>query len=139
MLPASSERQPARPPWFALPALLAVLVLLAVPFAKGHFPVRAPLGAFGAFYCGGTLVRERANPYRVEPLRTCERALQSYQYDHDDVVEPVPLPGFALLPFAALSLLPFTIALYAWVAFLVACTLAAVVWLRALTGLPLVV
>ncbi len=61
--------------------------------------------SFKAFYCAGTAVREGHDPYRVEPLRTCERRFERTPFP-DGYVEPAPLPGYDLLPLAALSLLP---------------------------------
>jgi len=75
--------------------------------------------SFKAFYCGGTAVRERQNPYLVEPLRSCERPL----VDSDmpaGYVEPAPLPGYALLPFALLSVLPAKLASEVFAVLLVA-------------------
>lgn len=61
--------------------------------------------SFKAFYCAGVAVRERQDPYRVEPLRSCERALEPVQMP-SGYVEPAPLPGYVLVPFAGLSALP---------------------------------
>jgi hypothetical protein len=61
--------------------------------------------SFKAFYCAGVAVRERHDPYRVEPLRSCERSLERDAMP-PGYVEPAPLPGYVLLPFAILSKLP---------------------------------
>ena len=61
--------------------------------------------SFKAFYCAGVAVRERHDPYRVEPLRSCERRLERGTMPAG-YVEPAPLPGYVLLPFAILSKLP---------------------------------
>ena len=58
--------------------------------------------SFKAFYCGGAAVREHHDPYRVEPLRSCERTLERASMP-EGYVEPAPLPGYALAPFALLS------------------------------------
>lgn len=65
--------------------------------------------SFKAFYCGGTAVRERADPYTVEPLRSCERALE-LESPAPGYVEPAPMPGYVLALFAPLSALPPTLA-----------------------------
>jgi len=60
--------------------------------------------SFKAFYCAGVAVKERADPYRVEPLRACERRLAPSNLP-DGYVEPAPLPGYAMAPFGALAML----------------------------------
>lgn len=60
--------------------------------------------SFKAFYCAGVAVKERADPYRVEPLRACERQLAPSDLP-DGYVEPAPLPGYAMAPFGALAML----------------------------------
>ena len=60
--------------------------------------------SFKAFYCAGVAVRHREDPYRVEPLRSCERRLLS-NHEPEGYVEPAPLPGYALAVFAPLALL----------------------------------
>jgi hypothetical protein len=60
--------------------------------------------SFKAFYCAGTAVRERADPYRVEPLRSCERRLETTPMP-SGYVEPAPMPGYVLAFFALLSAL----------------------------------
>lgn len=80
------------------------LVLAAAAFllaARGQVERQS----FKAFYCAGIAVRERHDPYRVEPLRSCERAIERTAMA-PGYVEPAPLPGYALVPFAALSVLP---------------------------------
>jgi hypothetical protein len=105
---------------------LSVLVVTAA-LALG---VRGDVGhqSFKAFYCAGTAVRERSDPYRVEPLRSCERGFESKPMPAG-YVEPAPLPGYDLAAFALLSVLPPRLAA-ALVA--VALALAAVLSARAL-------
>jgi Glycosyltransferase family 87 len=78
-------------------ALVGVALLLA-----GRGTVERQ--SFKAFYCAGAAVKERADPYRVEPLRSCERRLAPSDLP-DGYVEPAPLPGYAMVPFAALATL----------------------------------
>lgn len=83
--------------WFA--------VLLAVFSAAAGFTVASSAfrdGSFKAFYCAGKAVWQRRDPYRVEPLRACEREIASSPLP-SGYVEPAPLPGFALAMFALLS------------------------------------
>lgn len=61
--------------------------------------------SFKAFYCGATAVRERHDPYLVEPLRTCERSLEPAPMPQG-YVEPAPLPGYSLAFFVPLTVLP---------------------------------
>jgi Glycosyltransferase family 87 len=61
--------------------------------------------SFKAFYCAGAAVKERSNPYLVEPMRSCERQIAP-SAEPDGYVEPAPLPGYALVPFAILAMFP---------------------------------
>lgn len=83
-------------------ALSLVLGLAAFALADHGYVERQ---SFKAFYCAGAAVRERRDPYRVEPLRACERRLAPSTLP-SGYVEPAPLPSYALIPFAALSALP---------------------------------
>lgn len=78
-------------------ALAGVALLLA---ARGSVERQS----FKAFYCAGVAVKERVDPYRVEPLRACERRLAPSDLP-DGYVEPAPLPGYAMAPFGALAML----------------------------------
>lgn len=80
------------------------LVLAVVAFALAH---RGLVGhqSFKAFYCAGAAVRERLDPYRVEPLRSCERSFETSPMP-SGYVEPAPQPGYVLAGFALLSSLP---------------------------------
>jgi hypothetical protein len=79
-------------------ALVAAALLLSAHGNVEH-------ASFKAFYCAGLAVKERVDPYRVEPLRACERRLAPSTLP-DGYVEPAPLPGYAMTPFAALATLP---------------------------------
>jgi hypothetical protein len=103
--------------------------ILAVPFRHGvsQFVAVAPMGGFAAFTCGGQAVGEHRNPYLVEPLLTCERALPPYHYDATGTVEPAPLPPFVLAAFIPLARLPFNVA-FVLFALLQIAAIAAAVW-----------
>ncbi len=60
--------------------------------------------SFKAFYCAGAAIDERRDPYRVEPLRSCEVTLASDV--GKGIVEPAPLPGYTLALFALLARVP---------------------------------
>lgn len=86
----------------AFATVFAALLITALLLAAGGNVERS---SFKAFYCAGVAVREGHDPYRVEPLRSCERRLELTRFP-DGYVEPAPLPGYDFLPFVALSLLP---------------------------------
>jgi hypothetical protein len=99
-------------------AWLAVVLIVALPLLAHVVRHREPLPiysgeGFAAFYCGGEAVRTRRDPYRTEPLRTCEART------HDipaHVSEPAPLPPATLAFFALLSALSFREATLVWLA-----------------------
>lgn len=64
---------------------------------------------FQAFYCAGRAARAGADPYRTEPLGTCEHRLTdaSYAALPPGVVLPAPQPGYMVGAFALLSRAPF--------------------------------
>ena len=123
--------------------LVAVLALLGV--AALHDLSRlgdaAPLHRlydFQDFYCAGTAVVERADPYRYEPLHRCEHAVNTtpgYRSDPNRVV-PAPVPPYDLPPFALVAHLEFGTARALMAAAIVAAFLLAVAGL-ALVGVPL--
>lgn len=64
---------------------------------------------FADFYCAGSALEQRADPYRYEPLHRCERAVNrapAYRADARRVV-PAPLPPYDFPVFMALSRLDF--------------------------------
>lgn len=114
-------------------ALLAGAASAAALFAL--FALRTyPSTDFGIFYCAGQAVSQHADPYRVEPLRTCEHRVWQPGYLTGSA-EPAALPGYALPPFIALSHLPFPVAKLLWLLVLCACFGAAVTLLTQLSQL----
>ncbi len=61
------------------------------------------------FYCAGEALDEGRDPYRYEPLRTCEHrnADGLSIYDSTALAVPAPLPPYDLTPYRALATLPF--------------------------------
>jgi len=95
---------------------------------------------FRAFYCAGSAIVAKQDPYRIEPLRTCERSHgpKSFLLENGGVV-PAPLPGYDLAPFALASALPYGSAMFLWL-LLVWISAAISIWaVRSLTGMPLAV
>lgn len=114
---------------FALVAVALVLVV-AVMLRAGI----AQHGSFKAFYCGAYAVREGANPYLVEPLRSCEHTVAP-QALPARAVEPAPLPGYALAAFVPLTILPFGAAAALFALLSLAAALAAALVLSRLTAI----
>lgn len=102
------------------PVRIATLCLSAL---LGFAVLRSPnTGAFDfqAFYCAGSALHAHADPYRTQPLGSCEHALTDGTYAAlpADVVLPAPLPAYDIAGFAVLSLLPFDLAKAVWGALL---------------------
>lgn len=129
------------PATFALAALVALAGLAA--FAPPAFGLQGAspgglLRDFNAFYCAGDSLGRGADPYREEPLASCERRpkpaplLQGTR----GLAMPAPLPPYALAPFVLLARLPYALAATLWTLFLTGCLAATIAALRRLTGLP---
>jgi hypothetical protein len=130
---ATNRRTPA-----AL-AALAALFLIAI-FVPATRPT-ALLRDFDAFYCAGRVLDAGGDPYRAEPLGSCERVAkpEPLMAGSADLAMPAPLPPYALAPFVALARLPYAFAGVAWTVLLMLSVAITVAALRALTGLPVVV
>lgn len=94
--------------------------------------------AFAAFYCAGEALDTGHDPYRIEPLRSCERRVAP-GVNPPDVVEPAPLPGYALAPFALLARIPYGAASAIFLVTLVAAIAATVFAITDVTLLPMTV
>lgn len=88
---------------------------------------------FQAFYCAGNALRLHEDPYRAQPLGSCEHRQTDGTYAAlpRGVVLPAPQPGYDIAAFALLSRLPFAQAKAVWgallgaaLAIVVVCTLA---------------
>jgi Glycosyltransferase family 87 len=97
-------KEPTARAAFAGVSLLLCLAAFALA-ARGEVQHQS----FKAFYCAATAVREHQDPYRVEPLRTCERTFEATPMP-EGYVEPAPLPGYAFAFLAPLTLLPHRVA-----------------------------
>jgi len=93
-----------------------------------------------AFACGGSVLAQGADPYRVHPLTECEHAVHAPGLDWPpgDLTLPAPLPTYVLLPFALASrVAPFAVVAWSWIVLNVACVaLAAAALRRRLPHLP---
>lgn len=120
------------------PVFIATLCLSAL---LGFAVLRSPhTGAFDfqAFYCAGSALRAHADPYRTQPLGSCEHAHTDATYAAlpADVVLPAPLPGYDIAGFAVLSVLPFDLAKAVWGALLGAAIALAVFMVASATRAP---
>ncbi len=119
--------------------LLAALALVAVVAHDRRVPATPMIHAstdFSTFYCAGAVVRARSDPYRVEPLRTCQRAIAESPQQPDWFVVPAPFPGYVLALFAGLSLLPPYAAHLVWL-FVIFASVGFATWaLARITGFP---
>jgi len=93
---------------------------------------------FNAFYCAGASLDHGADPYRAEPLGSCERAPRPAWLNRGipNLAAPAPLPPYALAPFMALARLPYVTAALAWGIVIFAAFGVTVGAMRRLTGLP---
>jgi hypothetical protein len=116
-------------------AVCAIAFSLA---AFWRFSSGSLLSDFRAFYCAGAISMHGLDPYRQEPLYSCEAHKVSAILWHavGHVTDPAPLPPYALALFVPLSLLPFGAATVVWTLVLTAAWLAVIVALRKMTGYP---
>jgi hypothetical protein len=93
-------------------AALAALALQSGVVARAGFI----MGDFRAFYCAARVASHGADPYRTEPLRTCETGIGMSRFFEKNrgVTIPAPLPGYAIAALVPLTLLPFAVAATIW-------------------------
>ncbi|HEX3464185.1 MAG TPA: glycosyltransferase family 87 protein [Candidatus Elarobacter sp.] len=115
--------------------MLAVIVVHDRIFPR---PFLHAANDFTTFYCAGEVVRERADPYRVEPLRACEQRRGEFggAINASWEVVPSPFPGYVMALFTVMSLLPYGTAHLAWLAVLLFGVGVATVALTRLTRFP---
>ena len=124
---------------FLATAIFALLTVLAL---AGQTALVARtgllLGDFHAFYCAARVTAGGADPYRTEPLRTCEAStgLGAFQAKHPGVAIPAPLPGYAIAIFEPLAALPPPFAGTLWLAMLLAASAASVLAIARFAAVP---
>jgi Glycosyltransferase family 87 len=106
------------------------LVLLVYSFVQ---PPRVASEDFDAFYCAARGLP--ADPYRYEPLHSCEAG--NLHPGTPNAVVPAPLPPYALAAFRPLTRIAYLQAAFAWSVVLVASTLAIIWAIVELTSLSL--
>jgi hypothetical protein len=120
---------------------LALTMLFAFLLAQRGVPgpVTNPTD-FRAFYCAGSAVLARADPYRVEPLRGCEASVLAHAGLHwiPGLVVPAPLPPWDLALFSLFATMPFLVASSLWFALAIVAWFRMVMLLHDLTGLRIV-
>jgi hypothetical protein len=97
---------------------LVAVAVLSFAISRPYYPrdawpvnVRAMPVDFRAFYCAGAAVADHRDPYRTEPLRTCQNTARGFPAGRGlRFAVPAPLPGYAIAPFVLLSRLPHTAA-----------------------------
>lgn len=96
---------------------------------------------FVAFYCGASVAASGSDPYRVEPLRSCEHRNGRQFRPDSKLVVPAPLPGYAFALLEPFARLPYPFALVLWSALLIGAYAICAVMLVRFTGLspPIVV
>jgi glycosyl transferase family 87 len=121
----NDERAPNRPkirPALDFPRAF-VIIALATATLMGLIVVHDRLfpvailnvhNDFSTFYCVGAVVRGGGNPYRTEPLRSCERRLGETPAEIPWYAVPAPFPGYVLALFSMLARLPFATAHALW-------------------------
>ena len=124
--------------WLA--AIVAFGSIFALTTTLWHHGVDGPLTNaidFRAFYCAGAALDHGADPYRVEPVRSCERdalATAGFGFAQRDVLE-TPYPPIAIAAIGLLGFLPYRIAVELWLTIGIASLAAAIVATGRLTGL----
>ncbi len=129
--------------WVVMSFALAVCAG-ALAFALRGLAVRGIEGPittasdFQAFYCAAQVAGAHADPYRSEPLRSCEAAATRSAGFHllRYLVVPAPLPGYAFAILSPLGQLPFLLASALWFALSVGAVVMTIVLLARLTKLP---
>ncbi len=126
--------------WGAVAALFAAVAIFAALSAvrqdrQDGFLSNPP--DFRAFYCAGAALDAKRDPYRVEPIRTCQRRVLLASHLELDEQHPLfaPLPPYALALFAVLARLPFWAATRLWVVLNLAALIVALFSMQRLTGL----
>jgi len=124
---------------FAAAVVVAMIVLAAV-FWNDRIVQGNRLVDVVAFACGGSVLGQGEDPYRVHPLTECEDAARAFglTWPAGILTLPAPLPPYALAPFAlAARIAPFAAVAWSWVALNLLCVgVAAGILMRRLRTIP---
>ena len=120
----------------ALGAVLAGLVIFVVAVGAPSYQPRTFDFDLVAFYCGGAVTAEHHDPYRVEPLRSCEHRVGPVFRRGSPLAVPDPLPPYDQAFFAAVAHAPYRVVQVAWFVALVAACAATAFLIAELCALP---
>src|ERR1700686_3270147 len=92
-----------------LAAVAAAVAVAALFYFRPETRPSALMRDFNAFYCAGAALGQGADPYRAEPLGSCERGPRPAWLNRGipNLAAPAPLPPYALAPFTTLARLPY--------------------------------
>ena len=124
--------------WSTLALVLVAAVAYFLVYGYTAFQPRVFALDYVAFYCAGQVTDEGADPYRTEPLRSCEHTVGAAFRKNSVLALPAPLPAYDIGIFRILALLPFRIAVVVWTLLLTACCIAIICLTAELTGLEFV-
>ncbi len=116
----------------------SALVLVLYIFTQRGLAIPRDPTDFQAFYCGAVITNAHGDPYRSEPLRTCEAAAMRATGIEPvaDLVVPAPLPGYAFALLGPLARLPFLLASEIWFVLGFCAVFGSIVLITRLTKLP---
>jgi hypothetical protein len=118
-----------------LPEFVLVLVGALILFLPLSWSTTPHLIDFKPFWCAGRVLASGADPYRQEPLATCEFQASPpgfFRTDDRRLAVPAPFPPLTLAFFRIFSSLPYGLAAALWSAFLIVCSIIVV---RVLSGM----
>ena len=124
--------------WWACGAVvIAAAVALSVGALRPHSGL---LFDFRPYFCAGAAIVAHRDPYRQEPLRSCESATGTAPLAAPlpEGAVPAPLPPYALAAFAPFARLPFGVAAAVWTSLLLVGALTIVVVVARLGSLSAV-
>jgi len=127
---------PARGTIVAALFALAFALSFAVMAHNSVLDSRSLLFDYHAFACAGAIAGTGDDPYRAEPLRSCEHRQVDFRRDLANLAVPAPLPGYALAPFAVLGRLPSPLGELLWLGLSLIGALVAGLALTPLSRLP---
>ena len=96
--------------------LLALASYFVRDAAHGRAFLERNVYNWPVWYCGAEAVSEHRDPYRVEPLRSCEHRVRGATFKQRWAVIPMPLPGYSLVLMWPLLALPFFAGKTVWIA-----------------------